>query len=549
MKNVNVKCPVGLLFSLFAICAWQTAEAAPPSVSTLYPTGAQRGGSVEVTATGTLDPWPLKVWTDRPGVTFEPAEKKGQFQVTVAPDAPAGVHWVRFYNAEGGSSLRPFVVGVLPEVQEKEPNDSPSQPQELESANVVVNGRFEKAGDVDTYAVHLQAGQTLVAHLDGNHTFGSPMDAILQIADERGFVLAHNDDARGLDPRIIFEAPSDGRYLVRGFSFPSAPNSTIRFAGGADYIYRLTITTGGFAHHAFPTAVDPKQPEPVEVFGWNIPEEARKLPVGDLLETLRGNEIELFHPELGNTVTLPVQSLPNVLEVEPNDNPDQAQEVPVPVVVSGRIGIERDVDVFRFRAEKNQSLDIRIEARQLGFPLDPHLTLTDSAGKVLREMDDASRADRDAAFTFKFPAEGEYRLAVRDLHRHGGLEYAYRLTIAPPRPDFTLTLAADHFETPADKTLEIPVTVNRENGFAGDIEISAADLPEGVTAETVVSNSKGDSAKAVKLVLKGGDEPISANIRIVGVSKQSDEELSRTATASVNGLTQRTPNVWLTVVK
>ena len=72
----------------------------------------------------------------------------------------------------------------------------------------------------------LKRGQTLVAALKG-HRLGSPMDAVLQVVSPAGFVLSQNDDGAGLDPRLVFEATEAGRYVVRGFAFPSEPNSTI----------------------------------------------------------------------------------------------------------------------------------------------------------------------------------------------------------------------------------------------------------------------------------------------------------------------------------
>ena len=106
------------------------------------------------------------------------------------------------------------------------------------SASTTVNGRLAKAGDVDGFAVSLTRGQTLVASLEAERPLGSPMDAVLQVVSPEGLVLAQNDDDVGRDPRIVFEAPSTGTYIVRLFAFPAKPDSSIRFAGGT----RLSCT-------------------------------------------------------------------------------------------------------------------------------------------------------------------------------------------------------------------------------------------------------------------------------------------------------------------
>ena len=117
---------------------------------------------------------------------------------------------------------------------------------------------------MDGFAVALTRGQTLVASLEAERHLGSPMDAVLQVVSPDGFVLAQNDDDIGRDPRIVFEAPSAGTYIVRLFAFPAKPDSSIRFAGGSDYVYRLTLTTGGFIDYAFPLAVGRDGPRAVE---------------------------------------------------------------------------------------------------------------------------------------------------------------------------------------------------------------------------------------------------------------------------------------------
>ena len=124
----------------------------------------------------------------------------------------------------------PFVVGTLPEMLEQEPNNGLDQVQESQLP-VTINGRLERSGDIDVYAVRLQKGETLVASLEANRILASPMDGVLQICDDAGFVIEQNDDCRGLDPQMAFTAPRDGAYRLRVFAFPSTPNSTIRFAG------------------------------------------------------------------------------------------------------------------------------------------------------------------------------------------------------------------------------------------------------------------------------------------------------------------------------
>src|SRR5690242_19416433 len=111
--------------TMFVVSAWLLCEisfAAPPKVDAFFPAGAQRGQTVTVAAAGDLSTWPVQVWADQPGVTVTASQDKGKFSVAVAPDAPAGIVWLRAHNAEGAASLKPFLIGMLPELEEVEPN-------------------------------------------------------------------------------------------------------------------------------------------------------------------------------------------------------------------------------------------------------------------------------------------------------------------------------------------------------------------------------------------------------------------------------------------
>ncbi|MEO8497061.1 MAG: PPC domain-containing protein, partial [Planctomycetota bacterium] len=234
-KNARIAIHLGCAIAVVVIeCA--TLVAAPPKCDTLFPAGGQRGTQVEVTAAGSFSNWPVSVWVDRDGLQVEPDKDKGKVKINIA-DSASGVYLIRFHDGEGATQLRPFAVDSLPEVTESEPNEEVTAANKIAQSSIV-NGRLEKSGDIDGVAFELKAGQTLVASLDANQTFGSPMDAILQICGADGFVLAQNDDERGVDPQIAFVAPRDGSYVVRTFAFPLTPTGSIAFAGGSNFIYR-----------------------------------------------------------------------------------------------------------------------------------------------------------------------------------------------------------------------------------------------------------------------------------------------------------------------
>jgi hypothetical protein len=525
------------------------AAAAPPTLDSLFPPGAARGQALTVTASGSFSHWPVQVWTEDDGLTVASLPEKGKLTIVVASGARVGVHWLRLFDEEGATTLRPFLVGTLPEVVETEPNDDPGHPQVLAAPRVTVNGKLGRAGDVDGFTVPLRKGETLVAALDANRRLGAPLDGLLQVVSPRGFVLAENDDAPDRDPLIAFEAPADGTYLVRTFAFPAEPDSRIAFAGGDAFVYRLTLTTSGFLDHSYPLAVARTAPGQVEAVGWNIDERARWLDV--VPAAMDADEVRVDHPLLANADVVRLEDHPVAVEVEPNAL-DSPQDLRLPVTVSGRIDAPRDQDAYRFSAHKGDKWLIRVESRSLGHPLDAVLRVFDSAGKIVAEVDDPGsrrrNATRDPELTFTAPADGAYRIVVRDLNGQGSFRHAYRLTVAAPRPGFTLTLAGDRFTLPPDKPLKIPVTVARDDGFTAAIDIEAIGLPEAVIATQATSKPTGDSAKAVTLQLCTHEGPWSGPIQILGRLRDDPAKaVSVPARAPLAGFPTPTEHLWLTV--
>lgn len=529
---------------LHAIVCGAPATAAPPRVDFLFPAGAARGTTTEIVAHGAFDAWPVEVWCSRSDVTVTVGADKGKLSVTIPENDVPGRCWIRLFNAEGASALRPLIIGAIPEIVEVEPNNEPAKPQRLDASSLTINGRFETAGDVDVFAVPLKAGETLVARLDGHQQLGSPLDGVLEILTPAGFVLEHNDDDFGLDPQIVYSVPADGIYLVRALAFPAETNATIGLAGGANYVYRLTLTTGPFVDHAWPDGVPAGGASEVQLLGWNLPVNLQRMTVSAVPDTTTAT---LFAPGLANFRRIPVTTSPVVLESQPNGSRDP-QAVPVPSLITGRVGEPRESDAYRLKLTKGQAVFVRVEARAIGSHLDPVLTVSDAGGKVLQRVDDAGATPRDAELTFSPPEDGEYVVSVSDLHRRGAMRFFYRLSLSTPTPDFALSTGIDPLTLTTEKPLEVPVAVARLNGFAEEIEVVVEGLPAHVTATPVKSLKEGDSSKAVKLVLTNAAEG-AAWSGPIGIRGQSAGELkvTRAAEAPLNVDGERTSTFWLTV--
>ncbi len=511
-------------------------HAEKPAITGLYPSGGQIGQTVEVEVLGKLGTAPVLVWTDQEHITGELSKDKKKLRLTISENAQPGVCWVRVCNNEGASALRPFLVGRLPEVKETEPNQSLDKAQLVNAVGTVINGKLHANGELDTFKVSLKKGQTLVADVVANEVIGSPMDAILQVVSAKGFVLAQEDDSPKFDPRIAIMAPEDGEYFVRVFAFPATPNSSIRYAGGADYVYRLTLTTGPYVHHTDPLAVQKGKPRKMLLKGFNLPPEGAPHEMGSSEE----NAADAIPFPSVQPFSLPVTEYPNFAE---QDQKNGASPFTPPFSITACIAKPDEIDRYQLTCKKGETLFVQVESSALGFPLDPVLEIKDAKGQSIKVVDDKARNVFDAEYRWKVPADGNYQIEITDRFGHGGWDYAYRLIVEQPRPEFQLSLASDAFTITKGKPLEIPVTITRSNGFAEKIEITVKGLPKGITAEAITSEPKGPTAKSVNLKLTAKDNtPFHGPVWIEG---QAGNQTSAATNPTIKA-SHKAQHVWIT---
>ena len=528
---------------IFAVSLCSVASAAEVSWEHLLPSGASRGQEVEVEIRGgKLEKWPVDVWTSTTHIAARALEKKGRLAVKIAPDCPTGVHAIRLFDNTTATPIRPFLVSQSEEARESEPNDRLADAK-LFKGTTVLNGVFDKVGDADSFAVDLEAGETVVAAMTAHQILESKVDPVLQVLTSDGFVVAQNHDWLGLDPRVAFTAKKTGRHFVRCFTFPSQPNASIQLSGGATLIYRLTVTTEALVDYTYPLTVENGKARSVELVGWNLGTETRELTLPS--EQLIGapEQLQLWPSELATPVTIDV--VPHTTLTENSENPSEPQRIDIPSSVTGVLTQPQETDRFSFEGKKDQALRLEIRARRIGSPLDGFLILKGPDGKKIAENDDA--ADKDPAIQLKLPADGHYTIEIEDRNREGSERYFYLLTATTPPPDFSLSTAANVHTLETGKSLDIVVTPGRKDGLSGFIEITAVDLPPGVRSTQVTSMAAGESTKKVTLTLTADDGiTASAPFRIVGraTEHESLERYVRSGKAWMDGTV---PHLWLVV--
>jgi hypothetical protein len=89
---------------------------------------------------------------------------------------------------------------------------------------------------------------------------------------------------------------------------------------------------------------------------------------------------------------------------------------------------------------------------------------------------------RDSRLFFDPPADGEYRVRIRDARGLGGPGYAYRLTVRPPRPSFSVRFAPTAVSIAKGGATSVAITAERFDGYDGPIALRFDNLPPGLSA-------------------------------------------------------------------
>jgi hypothetical protein len=405
-------------------------------------------------------------------------------QVTIDPGAALGDREIRFGTPNGLTNPLRFQVGAFPELCEKEPNDREASSLPPANLPVVLNGQI-MPGDVDRFRFRAKGGQQLVMQAHARHLMPYLADAVpgwfqatLSLYDAKGNEVAFADDYRfDPDPVLAYKVPEDGEYDV-------AIHDAI-YRGREDFVYRIAVGELPFITQMSPLGGHMGEKTVADIVGWNLPSKRLHLDMEPGPDVVRMASLHRYE-KISNSVPYAVDTLPESREAEPNDVFKDAQKITLPQIINGCIGKPGDVDLFRFKDEANEEVVAETYARRLGSPLDSIVRLADESGKVLAWNDDQEDKETgllthhaDSYLRTRLPDKGTYCVSVADTQHHGGEEYAYRLRISAPRPDFALRMTPSSINVPAGRFVPICVYALRKDGFDGDIEITLKDAPPG----------------------------------------------------------------------
>lgn len=423
-------------------------------------------------------------------------------QITVPADTPPGVREVRLLTSAGLTSPLRFEIGALPEVQEREPNDrlKPDTAASLAALPVTVNGQL-LAGDVDRFAFAARRGQRLVARARARELQPYLADAVpgwcqavLAVYAADGREIAFADDHRlQPDPVLAFEVPEDGDYVIE-----------IRDAlhrGREDFVYRLDLGDLPHVTSVFPLGGPAEKPVEVAFSGWNLPQ-----PHAVLGPTAPGESWVRPEAAAGARAAAPVPfmrgTLPELVVGSPGTAREAAVGVRLPSVLNSRIRRPGERHFYRFTGRQGDEFIAEVTARRLGSPLDAVIVLTDPVGRPIASNDDSEDKGAglvthhaDPRLAVGLPADGEYRLELRDTAGAGSDAHAYRLRVGPPQPDFTLRVVPSTLNARAGATVPVTVHALRRDGFDGEIPLALRDAPDGFRVDGAAVSAGCDQVR------------------------------------------------------
>ncbi len=492
-----------------------------PRLLTTLPMGATVGTQVEIAITGESIDGASELLFTHPGIT---ATRKldanghveaNKYVVSIAADAPAGIHEARVMTRLGISSPRVFSVGTLTEVSQATPTTSLAKAMAVKVNSICNAVMTEKS--IDHYCFDAQKGHRYIVNCS-SRGIDSKLDAVLIIADADGRDLVVERRGGTLD----FIATNDGKQVLKIHD--------LTFKGGPAYFYRLTLQELplGEPVPSFPTT------KTVSSFSW--PPE--------------GLSASSIMPEL-----------------EPNNLHAPAQKISLPCDITGNFYPAADVDTFEFKATKGDVWWLEVASERLGRPTDPSVIvqhvafdgnqekLTDVAefSDIASPMKPSSNGyaydgppydggSLDIIGKLEIKEDGVHRLQLSDLFggTRNDARNIYRLILRKAAPDFALAGWGLHMELRnGDRnavskplalrsgiTVALEVVAVRRDGFDGDIELVMEGLPDGVTAQGL--KIPAGKTRGVMLVTAHEDAPKGlANVAFYGRSLVSGGEVKR----------------------
>lgn len=206
-----------------------------PCIERFFPLGGRRDAPLELSLVGQRVPpaflfaIPKNAPADFPFAVYEKPVKLGE------PIPSGGPH----------SNTVLLDIDDLPELV------APADIGKLATPPAILNGRIEKAGQVDEWKWQGKKGDNLEFELRASK-LGSRLDGVVTLCDAGGKTLMKSEAGPG-DPVLRYQVPADGVYRVK-------VEDRFRSRGGPEFGYRLRIAPPPAPDFRLTLVPEPRQP-------------------------------------------------------------------------------------------------------------------------------------------------------------------------------------------------------------------------------------------------------------------------------------------------
>lgn len=150
-----------------------------------------------------------------------------------------------------------------------------------------------------------------------------------------------------------------------------------------------------------------------------------------------------------------------------------------------------------------------------------------------RNDDGGPGFSKDSRLFFDPPADGEYQIRIGDVRGQGGPDYAYRLTVRPPRPDFKVSFTPTAPSVWKEGAVPITATAERLDGFEDAIDLELVGLPAGFHApRTTIPAEETTTAFALFAAADATVPSGAAGLKMIARARIHDQDVVREATGS-----------------
>jgi len=478
------------------------AQSSAVQIQEISPRGLVPGQVTRLTVTGSALESARTLWTSMPATVKRVAgpgdgASQATFDVTL-PATSLGRGAIRVIADAGLSNVHLVLLDALPGLSEAAAGEDRLIPRPT-----AVDGMLEPAS-TDQFSIRLEKGQRLTVDVWARR-LGSSLDPVIRLTDSDGRSLGSADDSPGFAGDAIFSAvaPAAGLYTVS--------ITDVSRRGGKGFFYRMRLGHFEPVAMAFPFRVRTGRANQLKILGPRVAQTVTlpaSMPVGAAwVGGPAGSG--------GGRSLLPVQVVADdvLVEREPNDRREQAQELPAGGLVSGRFEKPGDRDWYRLSLKKGRKLQVVGNTASIGAAGRLYMRLVDAEGRTMVEvppsvstrttLEHTTGSDRDAW------------LLVEELQRRGGPSFGYQLECRFVERGFSLSAASERLHAKPGGKVAVKVTASRRD-FKGEIKLAVEGLgPDVQLAGQAIPSGKNETTMTITLP-KGRKPGELIGLKIIG---------------------------------